>query len=137
MEELLLFPEEEVGEEEGGEVEEGHEKERKKERRVKPKMRIVIVHHDRMRVNVDEKYYEVPIFDRYIDMTEWVDEVRMVIRKGPEYVEKVGKEVPVEEMSKDIEWAKRGSYRRILEELDIYIPEFKGYLYPKVQPRKL
>jgi hypothetical protein len=125
MEELILLPEEEL---EGEEVE---------ERKVKPKMRITIVYHDGMRVYINGKYYEVPLFDKYMDEDLWLAGIIEVVKKGPEFVEKIGREISPKQMSKDIEWSKRGSYRRILEELVDYYPEIRTYLHPKVQPRKL
>jgi hypothetical protein len=100
-------------------------------------MRITIVSHDGMRVYIDGKYYEVPLFDKYMDEDAWLAGIIEVVRKGPEFVEKIGREISPNEMSKDIEWARRGSYRRILEELVDYYPEIRAYLHPKVQPRKL
>jgi hypothetical protein len=129
MEELILFPEEELGGEE--EVEIGEE------RKVKPKMRITIVYHDGMRVYIDGKYYEVPLFDKYMDEDAWLAGIIEVVKRGPEFVEKIGREISPKQMSKNIEWARMGSYRRILEELVDYYPEIRAYLHPKIQPRKL
>jgi hypothetical protein len=129
MEELFLFPEEGIGGEEEAEIGE--------ERKVKPKMKITIIYHDGMRVYIDGRYYEVPLFDKYMDEDLWLDGIIEVVRKGPEFVEKIGREIPIRQMSKDIEWARRGSYIKILEELVDYYPEIRAYLHPKVQPRKL
>jgi hypothetical protein len=89
--------------------------------------KIIHLYHDGMVVEYEGVYYEVGLFDMFLDEEAWADHVYEYIVKRPDNIKKYGEVLSADEVEHRRKIALTKAYKKYFEILFDYYPELKRF----------